>query len=92
MCNSLEKITQIQEALESEQSVVCPSWIQMSMLKKELVMAYKEEKSHWQERSREKWLQEGDNNTKFFHASVKANRTRMRIDKLMDENGNFQKS
>uniref|UniRef100_A0A1J3E4V1 Putative mitochondrial protein n=1 Tax=Noccaea caerulescens TaxID=107243 RepID=A0A1J3E4V1_NOCCA len=34
----------------------------------------------------------GDRNTKFFHASVKGNRGKKRIEKLMDVNGNFQRS
>lgn len=28
---------------------------------------YLEEEKHWQARSKQKWLEEGDNNTKYFH-------------------------
>ncbi|KAH9310079.1 hypothetical protein KI387_037990, partial [Taxus chinensis] len=32
------------------------------------------EESYWHQKSREIWLKDGDQNTKFFHASVKARR------------------
>lgn len=42
--------------------------------------------------NRYKWLKEGDGNTKYFHASVKANRAKKTLDKLMDENGKEQRA
>lgn len=37
-------------------------------------------------------MQEGDRNTKFFHDSVKANRSRNHMGKLKDSEGNMQRS
>lgn len=35
--------------------------------KKSLDDIYLEEELHWKARSKQKWLEEGDNNTKYFH-------------------------
>lgn len=39
------------------------------------------------QKSKDKWLVVGDNNTSFFHASVKASRQRNQLTKFIDENG-----
>lgn len=87
---SLEKIHYLQAILDEEQSASLPSLQMMTLLKKDLVQAYKEEEAYWSQKSREHWLNEGDQNTKFFHASVKLNRNNKRLDKLLDVNGNLQ--
>ncbi|CAA7016072.1 unnamed protein product [Microthlaspi erraticum] len=90
--NSRDKISQIEVALEKEQSVHYPNGYVVMGLKRDLVKAYREEEVFWRQKSRESWLRDGDRNTKFFHASVKANRRKKRIEKLLDVNGNFQRS
>ncbi|KAF8113907.1 hypothetical protein N665_0044s0021, partial [Sinapis alba] len=54
-------------------------------LKIDLMKAYKDEKSYWSQKSKEKWAKSGDKNTKFFHSSVLANRSKKYIEKLTDE-------
>lgn len=54
--------------------------------------AYKEEGSFWSQKSRDRWLKDGDENTKYFHASIKANRAKKTSKKLEDENGNVQRA
>lgn len=90
--NSRDKIVQIQVALEFEQSSNCPNLFQMKRLKKDLVFAYREEEAYWSQKYSDRWCVEGDKNTKFFHASIKANRGKKRIQKLKDANGNFQRA
>ena len=47
------------------------------------------EEIFWRQKSRVKWLQEGDKNTSFFHQSVMANRAKLHIHKLQDDEGNW---
>ncbi|KAF8048797.1 hypothetical protein N665_2401s0001 [Sinapis alba] len=85
--NARDSIKQIQCALEMEQSARFPSTTRIRFLKSELVQAYKDEELFWKQRCKEKWAVKGDLNTKYYHASVKANRSRKRIIKLLDDMG-----
>lgn len=49
------------------------------------------EESFFKEKSRIKWLKEGDKNTKFFHRSVKTHRARNKILRLQMEDGAWTK-
>lgn len=62
----------------------------VNLVKRDLVRAYKEEDLFWRQRSREKWLNRGDRYTKFFHSSVKMNRSRKQIVKLKNSRGQDQ--
>lgn len=88
--NAKDKINLIQERLEWFQSKPYSCWFVINNLKKELMQAYKEEEMYWRQKSREKWLRMGDRNSKFFHFSVKANRSRNYLRKLKDKNGHDQ--
>nr|XP_048336943.1 uncharacterized protein LOC107411956 [Ziziphus jujuba var. spinosa] len=46
----------------------------------------------WRQKSREVWLQAGDRNSKFFHASTISNRKRNLISALKDDNGTWLES
>lgn len=49
--------------------------------------AHKEEETYWWQKSKDKWLNGGDRNTRFFHNSVKASRRRNSIVKLVNDHG-----
>ncbi|KAF8116712.1 hypothetical protein N665_0015s0084 [Sinapis alba] len=49
-----------------------------------------QEKQRRQQKSKEKWATKGDSNTKFYHESVKSNRAKKRIIKLIDSSGSEQ--
>ncbi|XP_010419043.1 PREDICTED: uncharacterized protein LOC104704701 [Camelina sativa] len=59
----------------------------MAILKRDMVLAHREEESHWSQKSRDKWLHSGDKNTKYFHSSVKSDRNKNALVKLIDEDG-----
>lgn len=63
------------------------------LLEKELLYKQEDilakEEVFWRQKSREKWLNEGDCNTKFFHNSTIANRAFKSIKKIKDGPGNL---
>lgn len=87
-----KKINMIQVELEFEQSEIFPSFRKMKCLQDDLVKAYRDEESYWQQKSRHKWVVVGDRNTRFFHASVKGARTRNGLEKLLGKDGNLHRS
>lgn len=91
MLNSLENINKLQKELEVEQSADFPSTQKVNLIRNQLVVAHREEEAYWSQKSNDRWLDEGDRNTKFFHASVKVTRKKKRLEKLQDVNGNYQK-
>lgn len=76
-----------QHELKLESGSLAPCWDRVRVLKLEIGKAFKEEEEFWSQKSRDKWLVVGDNNTSFFHASVKATRQRNYISKLLEEDG-----
>ncbi|XP_021805547.1 uncharacterized protein LOC110749696, partial [Prunus avium] len=62
----------------------------LSQLEESLVTEYnavlEQEALFWQQKSRIKWLQEGDRNTKFFHLTTIVRRRKNRIEKLKNDN------
>lgn len=85
--NAKDKINLLHERLEWFQSKAYPCGFVINNIKKELMLAYKEEEMFWRQKSREKWLRLGDRNSKFFHFSVKVARSRMYLKKLRDKFG-----
>lgn len=82
----------MENALEKVQSSSFPGLDHVHFLKKELARAYRDEELFWSQKSKDKWIICGDRNTGFFHTSVKGNRSKKRIEKLLDINGIEQKS
>lgn len=64
--------------------------MRIDYLKKELIKAYRDEESYWKQKNKNTWAVKGDLNNIYYHDSVKVSRTKKRINKLMDENGQEQ--
>lgn len=69
--NAKDKIHLLQQRLEWFQSRSYPCWYMINMVKKELIQAYKEEELFWKQKSREKWFNYGDRNSKFSNLQLK---------------------
>ena len=90
--NSQERITSLQDELEHEESSMNPSYTKISKLKGSLILAYRDEENFWKQKSKDDWILYGDGNTKVFHTAVKISRAKNQIVKLIDKNGNAQRS
>lgn len=58
-----------------------------AQLKRDLNQAYLDEEIYWKLKSRNKWLNFGDRNTKYFHSTTKIRRDRNRLFSIEDEDG-----
>ncbi|XP_050217883.1 uncharacterized protein LOC130015136 [Mercurialis annua] len=58
-------------------------------LEQQLYEARKQEDEFWRQKSRQIWLQQGDQNTKYFHASTMQRRRKNTILGLNDSHGNW---
>ena len=85
--NSKERLCGLRFDLEAEYSSGVPDWEKIKFLKLEISQAFRDEEEFWRQKSRDKWLVVGDNNTSFVHASVKDARQRNQVSKLVDNSG-----
>lgn len=72
--NSKVWIIKLQDDLELEQSALDPSYLKIASLKKDLLLAYRDEKKIGKKSN--DWILYGDGNTKIFHAAVKISRAK----------------
>ncbi|KAB1998912.1 hypothetical protein ES319_D12G123400v1, partial [Gossypium barbadense] len=56
--------------------------------RRRLGFLYAKEESYWAQRSRSRWLREGDRNTRFFHAKATGRLKKNNIERLKDAEGN----
>lgn len=61
-------------------------YLKKELLKKQEEILSKEE-TFWRQKSREKWLKEGDRNSKLFHNSAVYNRSQKKITSIMNTQG-----
>lgn len=87
LSNSKTRIKRLRKQLETEGIKTNPNLQIMKNWRNELADAYREEEIYWKERSKEKWLKDGDRNTRFFHGSVKHSKMQNKILSLVDEHG-----
>ncbi|XP_068340019.1 uncharacterized protein [Pyrus communis] len=83
------RIQDLLSKLDSLQRDWGPNFDEIREISRQIDELRFQEESYWCQRSRVKWLREGDANTKFFHSSTLQRRRRNKIVKLRDENGNW---
>lgn len=82
----------IERKKEIERLQVCTDIISVERteeLKRVLLKMLAQEEDHWKQIAKLLWLQEGDANTRFFHAHANARKMRNKISRLTDENGSI---
>lgn len=87
--NTAKKIEEIKVQLEQAQLNDNFTNEAILNLKWNLCAAFMDEELYWKQKSRENWLREGNQNTKFFHATTKQRRARNMIIKLRRANGTW---
>jgi exonuclease III len=79
-----EKTKLLQDIQDQEGA---PDVTLLQKTKNELSVLKNQEDLIWRQRAKEDWLQYGDKNTKFFHASTKQRRNKNILEKIKDEEG-----
>ncbi|KAH7843145.1 hypothetical protein Vadar_013178 [Vaccinium darrowii] len=88
--NSRHKIEEIQKEIHQIQNgPLLQNRDRLQHLKGLLHHEWNKEELFWKQKARINWLQHGDNNTKFFHASVMQRRARNRISGVENMSGEW---
>ncbi|KAJ1432549.1 Reverse transcriptase zinc-binding domain [Sesbania bispinosa] len=78
------RLAQLKNTMTSEDTIE-----QIKSLKSKITQLWKQEEFYWGQRSRLKWLRWGDKNTKFFHSTTIQRRSRNRMVRVKDAQGNW---
>lgn len=85
--NSAKQIKSLIHHIDLAHSNPSVSSVELLEMRKELIQAYKDEETYWNLKSRNKWLQKGDRNTRFYHATTKNRRSYNKIITIKNGNG-----
>ena len=85
--NSAIRIKKLIQAIDTAHSDDQTTMAHIHGLRKDLLQAYRDEETFWKLKSRNQWLNEGDRNSKFFHAVTKNRVARNRLTSILRTNG-----
>ncbi|CAN1177768.1 LINE-1 retrotransposable element ORF2 protein [Linum perenne] len=85
--NSARRIGTLRQNIQELRNSYPVDWNRIRPLERELSSALAQEKIYWQQKSRQKWLLEGDCNTSYFHKVVSTRRSKNHIHTLHDPSG-----
>lgn len=86
--NSAKRIKELIPIIDKAHTDQVTTSEQIQELRLDLLKAYREEETYWKLKSRNQWMQEGDGNTRFFHAAAKNRVSCNRVVTIQDEDGN----
>jgi hypothetical protein len=75
------------ELLSVQMSDNSDAQVEENRIKEELHIMLEQEELKWKQRAKVNWLQNGDRNTKFFHAYANQRKKRNQISKIIDKDG-----
>nr|XP_009765405.1 PREDICTED: uncharacterized protein LOC104216959 [Nicotiana sylvestris] len=85
---SLEEVVIVHEA-QFERFPTYQNRERLQKVQAELIRYLALEEEFWRQKSGMAWFQDGDRNTKFFHAQVNGRRRRLQLKQIQDTNGNW---
>lgn len=65
------------------------NWSEVAHFRSSIDTLWRQEEQYWGQRSRIKWLNYGDKNTKFFHASTVQRRDRNKLLRIQNGDGTW---
>jgi len=85
--NSVKRIKELVMIIDEASTDFLVSTEQLRQLRRELLLAYLKEEMYWKLKCRIQWMNEGDLNTRFFHASTKNRIARNRLTSIQGMDG-----
>ncbi|XP_056866982.1 uncharacterized protein LOC130512731 [Raphanus sativus] len=90
--NSAILIKELKAKIDLAQDEDSTTSEELEALQRQLSMAFKEENTYWEQKSRNQWHKHGDRNTKFHHSTTKQRRAQNRVISIKDKNGKLVES
>ncbi|XP_060190710.1 uncharacterized protein LOC132619973 [Lycium barbarum] len=85
---TLEEVVQVHEQ-EFEQNPTGLNRERLQRVQADLIRFYAIEEKFWRQKAGMLWFQDGDRNTKFFHAHVNGKRTKLQLQRIQDHTGTW---
>ncbi|XP_056848949.1 uncharacterized protein LOC130499067 [Raphanus sativus] len=92
MIGDFNEITELKAKIDLAQDEDSTTSEELEALQRQLSMAFKEENTYWEQKSRNQWHKHGDRNTKFHHSTTKQRRAQNRVISIKDKNGKLVES
>lgn len=65
------------------------NWVEVTQIRRDIDRLWQQEEQYWGQRSRVKWMNYGDRNSKFFHASTIQRRDLNKLLRIKDADDNW---
>ncbi|XP_060202706.1 uncharacterized protein LOC132631120 [Lycium barbarum] len=85
---TLEEVVQVHEQ-EFEQNPTGLNRERLQRVQADLIRFYAIEETFWRQKAGMLWFQDGDRNTKFFHAHVNGKRRKLQLQRIQDHTGTW---